>query len=67
MRHPACRGFTGRDAVIKVNGCYHGAHDSMLVKAGSGVATFAQPGSPGIPEAVAALLMWWSLMIDGCA
>ena len=49
------RGFTGRDALIKVNGCYHGAHDSMLVKAGSGVATFAQPGSPGIPEAVAAL------------
>ena len=49
------RGFTGRDSVIKVNGCYHGAHDSMLVKAGSGVATFAQPGSPGIPEAVAAL------------
>lgn len=49
------RGFTGRDALIKVNGCYHGAHDAMLVKAGSGVATFAQPGSPGIPEKVAAL------------
>jgi glutamate-1-semialdehyde 2,1-aminomutase len=49
------RGFTGRDTIIKVDGCYHGAHDSVLVKAGSGVATFAQPGSPGIPEALAAL------------
>lgn len=49
------RGFTGRDAIIKINGCYHGAHDSMLVKAGSGVATFSQPGSPGIPKAVAEL------------
>ena len=49
------RGVTGRDAVIKIDGCYHGAHDSMLVKAGSGVATFAQPGSPGIPAAVASL------------
>ena len=45
------RGVTGRDAVIKIDGCYHGAHDGMLVKAGSGVATFAQPGSPGIPAA----------------
>ena len=49
------RGFTGRDAIIKIDGCYHGAHDAMLVKAGSGVATFAQPGSPGIPADVAAL------------
>ena len=49
------RGATGRDVIIKVDGCYHGAHDAMLVKAGSGVATFAQPGSPGIPAAVAAL------------
>jgi glutamate-1-semialdehyde 2,1-aminomutase len=49
------RGFTGRDAIIKIDGCYHGAHESVLVKAGSGVATFAQPGSPGIPAAVAAL------------
>ncbi|MCA9570427.1 MAG: glutamate-1-semialdehyde 2,1-aminomutase [Myxococcales bacterium] len=48
------RGYTGRDKVIKLDGCYHGAHDAMLVKAGSGVATFAVPGSPGIPEAVAA-------------
>ena len=42
------RGFTGRDAIIKLDGCYHGAHDSVLVAAGSGVATFARPGSPGI-------------------
>jgi glutamate-1-semialdehyde 2,1-aminomutase len=49
------RGFTGRDVIIKIDGCYHGAHESVLVKAGSGVATFAQPGSPGIPAAVAAL------------
>ena len=49
------RGFTGRDIVIKMDGCYHGAHDSMLVKAGSGVATFAKPGSPGIPESVASM------------
>ena len=48
------RGYTGRDKIIKMDGCYHGAHDAMLVKAGSGVATFAVPGSPGIPEAVAA-------------
>lgn len=49
------RGHTGRDVIVKIDGCYHGAHDSVLVKAGSGVATFAKPGSPGIPAAVAAL------------
>ncbi len=49
------RGVTGRDQIIKIDGCYHGAHDAVLVKAGSGVATFAQPGSPGIPAAVSAL------------
>lgn len=42
------RGATGRDAIIKLDGCYHGAHDSVLVAAGSGVATYATPGSPGI-------------------
>jgi len=51
------RGFTGRDKIIKIDGCYHGAHDSVLVKAGSGVVTFAQPGSPGIPAATAALTL----------
>ena len=49
------RGATGRDVIVKLDGCYHGAHDSVLVAAGSGVVTFAQPGSPGIPAAVAAL------------
>ena len=49
------RGFTGRDHIIKIDGCYHGAHDSVLVKAGSGVATFAIPGSPGIPQDTANL------------
>ncbi len=54
------RGATGRDLVIKLEGCYHGAHDAVLVKAGSGVATFSdgaattEPGSPGVPAAVAA-------------
>ncbi|MCB9792264.1 MAG: glutamate-1-semialdehyde 2,1-aminomutase [Alphaproteobacteria bacterium] len=42
------RGATGRDAIVKLDGCYHGAHDSVLVSAGSGVATYARPGSPGI-------------------
>jgi glutamate-1-semialdehyde 2,1-aminomutase len=48
------RGATGRDLIVKVEGCYHGAHDALLVSAGSGVATFARPGCAGIPDAVAA-------------
>jgi glutamate-1-semialdehyde 2,1-aminomutase len=51
------RGFTGRDAIVKLDGCYHGAHDAVLVAAGSGVATFARPGSPGIPAATAGLTL----------
>lgn len=51
------RGHTQRDYIIKIDGCYHGAHDSVLVKAGSGVATFAQPGSPGIPSNTAQLTL----------
>ena len=51
------RGYTGRDHIIKIDGCYHGAHESVLVEAGSGVATFAQPGSPGIPGAIAELTL----------
>ncbi|MFH1566969.1 MAG: glutamate-1-semialdehyde 2,1-aminomutase [Gemmatimonadota bacterium] len=47
------RGFTGRDYVVKFNGCYHGHADSLLVAAGSGVATFGIAGSPGIPEDIA--------------
>ena len=44
------RGFTGRPFVIKFEGCYHGHADSLLVKAGSGVATFGIPGSAGVPN-----------------
>lgn len=43
------RGFTGRDKIIKFIGCYHGHADSLLVKAGSGVATLGLPDSPGVP------------------
>ncbi len=43
------RGFTGRDKIIKFSGCYHGHSDSLLVKAGSGAATFGVPDSPGVP------------------
>ena len=46
------RGATGRDLVIKFDGCYHGHADTLLVAAGSGVATLGIPGSPGVPEAV---------------
>ena len=49
------RGFTNRDVIVKIDGCYHGAHDAVLVEAGSGVATFAKPGSAGIPKSVAEL------------
>jgi glutamate-1-semialdehyde 2,1-aminomutase len=48
------RGSTGRDKIIKFIGCYHGHADSLLVSAGSGVATLAIPGSPGVPEGIAA-------------
>ncbi|HDD43734.1 MAG TPA: glutamate-1-semialdehyde-2,1-aminomutase, partial [Candidatus Desulfofervidus auxilii] len=44
------RAYTGRDKVVKFNGCYHGHADSFLVKAGSGLATFGIPASPGVPE-----------------
>jgi glutamate-1-semialdehyde 2,1-aminomutase len=44
------RGFTGRKKIISFDGCYHGAHDSVLVKAGSGAASFGIPTSQGIPE-----------------
>ena len=48
------RGYTGRDRIVKFDGCYHGHADSLLVAAGSGVATLGIPGSPGVPEAFAA-------------
>jgi len=47
------RGYTGRDTIIKFDGCYHGHADTLLVAAGSGVATLAIPGSPGVPDSVA--------------
>ncbi len=47
------RGFTGREKIIKFDGCYHGHADSLLVSAGSGVATLGIPGSPGIPRDLA--------------
>ncbi|MEZ4522603.1 MAG: glutamate-1-semialdehyde 2,1-aminomutase [Thermomicrobiales bacterium] len=49
------RAATGRDLIVKFDGCYHGHADSMLVAAGSGVMTFGQPDSPGVPEALAKL------------
>ena len=47
------RGFTGRDLVVKFDGCYHGHADSFLVAAGSGVLTQGIPGSPGVPAEIA--------------
>jgi glutamate-1-semialdehyde 2,1-aminomutase len=47
------RGFTGRDDILKFEGCYHGAGDSLLVKAGSGVETLGLPDSPGVPADLA--------------
>src|SRR5580765_8483951 len=48
------RGFTGRSAIVKFEGCYHGHADSLLVKAGSGALTFGNPSSAGVPEETAA-------------
>ncbi|MEW8505940.1 MAG: glutamate-1-semialdehyde 2,1-aminomutase [Candidatus Thiodiazotropha sp.] len=47
------RGFTGRDKIVKFEGCYHGHSDSLLVKAGSGMLTLGEPSSPGVPAALA--------------
>ncbi len=47
------RGFTGRDKIVKFEGCYHGHSDSLLVKAGSGALTFGVPSSPGVPAGLA--------------
>ncbi len=51
------RGFTGRNRIVKFEGCYHGHADSFLVKAGSGALTFGTPTSPGVPKAVADLTL----------
>ena len=47
------RGYTGRNKILKFEGCYHGHGDSLLIKAGSGVATLGLPDSPGVPETLA--------------
>jgi len=51
------RGVTGRSRIVKFDGCYHGHADSLLVAAGSGVATLGIPGSPGVPEEIAGLTL----------
>lgn len=51
------RGYTGRDKIVKFEGCYHGHADSLLVKAGSGALTFGLPNSPGVPAAMAELTL----------
>ncbi len=51
------RAFTGRDRIIKFEGCYHGHGDSFLIKAGSGAMTLSVPDSPGVPSAVASATM----------
>ena len=53
----AARGFTGRDVIVKFEGCYHGHADHLLVKAGSGLATFGVPDSAGVPEGTARTTM----------
>jgi len=51
------RGYTGRDRLVKFEGCYHGHSDSLLVKAGSGALTLGEPSSPGVPAVLAELTM----------
>lgn len=51
------RGFTGRELIVKFDGCYHGHGDSFLVKAGSGVATLGLPNSPGVPAELSKLTL----------
>jgi len=57
----AARGFTGRDRILKFEGCYHGHADAMLVKAGSGLVTLGNPSSAGVPKATADLTLVLSL------
>ena len=51
------RGYTGRNKIVKFEGCYHGHSDSLLVKAGSGALTLGEPSSPGVPEPLAGLTL----------
>jgi glutamate-1-semialdehyde 2,1-aminomutase len=53
----AARGFTGRDVIVKFNGAYHGHSDALLVKAGSGAATFGSPDSAGVPKAMVGVVV----------
>ena len=46
------RGYTGRDKIIKFDGCYHGHGDSFLIQAGSGAMTLGEPNSPGVPRSI---------------
>ena len=55
------RAYTGRDKIIKFEGCYHGHADSFLVKAGSGAATLGVPSSPGVPAKTSASTLSLSL------
>jgi glutamate-1-semialdehyde 2,1-aminomutase len=61
------RGATGRARIVKFDGCYHGHSDGLLVKAGSGLATFAQPDSAGVPPEIAALTEVLPLDDEGAA
>ncbi|MSR62231.1 MAG: glutamate-1-semialdehyde 2,1-aminomutase [Planctomycetes bacterium] len=61
------RGATGRNRIVKFDGCYHGHSDSLLVKAGSGLATFGQPDSAGVPPELAALTEVLALDDEGAA
>lgn len=54
------RGYTGRSKIIKFNGCYHGHADSLLVKAGSGLATFGSSSSAGVPADVVMTPSCWN-------
>jgi glutamate-1-semialdehyde 2,1-aminomutase len=58
------RGYTGRNKIIKFEGCYHGHADSLLVKAGSGALTMGVPTSPGVPEDLAKHTITLSLLLS---
>lgn len=56
------RGYTGRDKILKFEGNYHGHGDSLLIKAGSGVATLGLPDSPGVPASIAQTQLRYLIM-----
>lgn len=57
------RGYTGRNKIIKFEGCYHGHNDALLVKSGSGALTFGMPTSPGIPKDITKIPWYVHTMI----